>query len=54
MAIQTTSFKIARYILFALVLILCIWIIIWTVVSQPDKTTSNVPTNNVIRITDNS
>lgn len=52
MALQTTSFKIARYILLALVLVLCIGIITWTLIARnrADQSTSGT-VENVIRIT---
>lgn len=53
MGLQTTSFKIARYILFALVLILCAWIIIYTLVSKEEGNTMNINDENVIRVTNN-
>lgn len=53
MAIQTNSFKISRYILLALVLILCIGIITWTLVSKNRVAQSDTTVDNVIRITNN-
>ncbi|HIU65131.1 MAG TPA: hypothetical protein IAC63_00630 [Candidatus Enterousia avicola] len=52
MAIQTTSFKIARYLLLALVLIVCIWMILWTMYSQAKREErQNTPTVNVVHVT---
>lgn len=49
---QTTSFKISRYILLVLVLVLCIGIIAWTIVTRNKSSQeSNAPVDNVIRIT---
>ena len=49
---QTTSFKISRYILLVLVLVLCIGIIAWTIVTRNKPSQeSNAPVDNVIRIT---
>ena len=47
---QITSFKIARYILMILVIILCVGIISWILFSPSDKN-DNAHVDNVIRIT---
>lgn len=51
MSSQITSFKISRYILFALVLVLCIWMILWVLKSKEIKNTSTDSTVNVMHIT---
>lgn len=48
---QTTSFRISRYILLILVIILCTGIIAWTLVSKRQNHQNNAPVDNVIRIT---
>lgn len=55
MTLQTNSFKISRYILLALVLVLCIGIITWTLINHHNATKANDSTvENVIRITNNN
>ena len=54
MALQTNSFRISRYILLALVLILCIGIIVWTFINNRDwAAQSDTTVDNVIHITNN-
>lgn len=48
---QLTSFKISRYILFILVIVLCTGIIIWTLKSEKQTQHVNSNADNVIRIT---
>lgn len=49
---QTTSFKIARYILIVFVLILCVGILAWILFSGNNNSNNqNENVNNVIRIT---
>lgn len=51
MALQTNSFKISRYILMALVLILCIWIITWILINQKqqNQNTDKIVNDSIIQ-----
>lgn len=52
--IQTTSFKIAQYILMFLVAALCVGIIVWVISAQNTQNTLNATSDNVIRVNNNT
>lgn len=51
MSTQTTSFKIAQYILMFLVAVLCVGIIIWVLTAGKKNNDGQPSVDNVIRVT---
>ena len=52
MSVNTTSFKIAQYILMFLVAILCIGIVAWILSGGDKSDTHDASADNIIQITD--